>query len=197
MARYYCEYCHSYLTHDTLSVRNSHLIGKNHLRVVANYYRNKARSEKWPLATSTSCTLVPSPDEPGMSIIRIKPSKRSTKKQARQKARLLQKEQNALSKETIDVLSTLYRGSPGYSKVFVPTNRLDIGASVKQSRRPQRANEKDNQSTTIPRNETIDEATLAAANTPMLPPPRLLTMWAHPLPKSATPYSNNERSNKK
>lgn len=43
MTRYYCEYCHSYLTHDTLSVRKSHLVGKNHLRITADYYRNKAR----------------------------------------------------------------------------------------------------------------------------------------------------------
>ncbi|KAH3903251.1 Yhc1p SCDLUD_000872 [Saccharomycodes ludwigii] len=41
MPRYFCDYCHSYLTHDTLSVRKSHLIGKQHLKLVSDYYVNK------------------------------------------------------------------------------------------------------------------------------------------------------------
>lgn len=43
MPKYYCDYCKSYLTHDTLSVRKSHLLGKNHIRYYCNYYEQKAK----------------------------------------------------------------------------------------------------------------------------------------------------------
>lgn len=43
MPKYYCDYCKSYLTHDTMSVRKSHLAGKNHIRLYCQYYEEKAR----------------------------------------------------------------------------------------------------------------------------------------------------------
>jgi U1 small nuclear ribonucleoprotein C len=43
MPKYYCDYCKSYLTHDTMSVRKSHLVGKNHIRYYCNYYEKKAK----------------------------------------------------------------------------------------------------------------------------------------------------------
>lgn len=43
MPKYYCDYCKSYLTHDTMSVRKSHLMGKNHIRYYCNYYEMKAK----------------------------------------------------------------------------------------------------------------------------------------------------------
>lgn len=43
MPKYYCDYCKSYLTHDTMSVRKSHLLGKNHIRYYCNYFEQKAR----------------------------------------------------------------------------------------------------------------------------------------------------------
>ncbi|CAI5757717.1 unnamed protein product [Candida verbasci] len=43
MPKYYCDYCKSYLTHDTMSVRKSHLIGKNHIKNYCNYYELKAK----------------------------------------------------------------------------------------------------------------------------------------------------------
>lgn len=43
MPKYYCDYCKSYLTHDTLSVRKFHLSGKNHIRYYCNYYEQKAK----------------------------------------------------------------------------------------------------------------------------------------------------------
>lgn len=43
MPKYYCDYCKSYLTHDTMSVRKSHLQGKNHIRYYCNYYETKVR----------------------------------------------------------------------------------------------------------------------------------------------------------
>lgn len=36
--KFYCEYCKSYLTHDKMSVRKSHLQGKNHIKLYCNYY---------------------------------------------------------------------------------------------------------------------------------------------------------------
>ncbi|RLV95639.1 U1 small nuclear ribonucleoprotein C [Spathaspora sp. JA1] len=43
MPKYYCDYCKSYLTHDTMSVRKSHLMGKNHIKYYCNYYELKAK----------------------------------------------------------------------------------------------------------------------------------------------------------
>ncbi|CAK9438312.1 uncharacterized protein LODBEIA_P25360 [Lodderomyces beijingensis] len=43
MPKYYCDYCKSYLTHDTLSVRKSHLMGKNHIKYYCDYYEFKAK----------------------------------------------------------------------------------------------------------------------------------------------------------
>ena len=43
MPKYYCDYCKSYLTHDTLSVRKSHLQGRNHIKLYCDYYELKAK----------------------------------------------------------------------------------------------------------------------------------------------------------
>lgn len=43
MPKYYCDYCKSYLTHDKMSVRKSHLAGKNHIRFYCDYYEEKAK----------------------------------------------------------------------------------------------------------------------------------------------------------
>lgn len=43
MPKYYCDYCKSYLTHDTMSVRKSHLQGRNHIKNYCAYYEEKAR----------------------------------------------------------------------------------------------------------------------------------------------------------
>ncbi|KAI5966398.1 uncharacterized protein KGF55_000707 [Candida pseudojiufengensis] len=43
MPKYYCDYCKSYLTHDTRSVRKSHLQGKNHIKYYCDYYEFKAK----------------------------------------------------------------------------------------------------------------------------------------------------------
>lgn len=43
MPKYYCDYCKSYLTHDKISVRKSHLLGKNHIKLYCSYYENKAK----------------------------------------------------------------------------------------------------------------------------------------------------------
>lgn len=46
MARFYCDYCRSYLTHDKRSVLKAHITGKHHIRLVKDYYRNKY-VEQW------------------------------------------------------------------------------------------------------------------------------------------------------
>lgn len=38
MGKYYCDYCKSYLTHDSFSVRKSHLRGSKHLKLYNEYY---------------------------------------------------------------------------------------------------------------------------------------------------------------
>ncbi|ODV80688.1 zf-U1-domain-containing protein [Suhomyces tanzawaensis NRRL Y-17324] len=43
MPKYYCDYCKSYLTHDTMSVRRSHLMGRTHIRLYCDYYEAKAK----------------------------------------------------------------------------------------------------------------------------------------------------------
>lgn len=42
MGKYFCDYCQSYLTHDSLSVRKNHLHGKQHLKLYNEYYENIA-----------------------------------------------------------------------------------------------------------------------------------------------------------
>jgi len=39
MGRFYCDYCHCYLTHDSASVRKAHNLGRNHLQQVREYYQ--------------------------------------------------------------------------------------------------------------------------------------------------------------
>eukprot|EP01133_Synstelium_polycarpum_P013439 gene13439-15838_t len=39
MPKYYCEYCDKYLTHDSPSVRKSHIVGKVHQQAVRLYYQ--------------------------------------------------------------------------------------------------------------------------------------------------------------
>lgn len=71
MPKYYCDYCKSYLTHDKISVRKLHLLGKNHIKLYCSYYQTKATQLGiWdPLETSYSLDLAylaspaPGPDE--------------------------------------------------------------------------------------------------------------------------------------
>lgn len=43
--KFYCEYCKSYLTHDKMSVRKSHLQGKNHIKLYCNYYEQVLKQQ--------------------------------------------------------------------------------------------------------------------------------------------------------
>lgn len=42
MPKYYCDYCGSSLTHDSMSVRKSHSVGKHHIKLVIDYYETVA-----------------------------------------------------------------------------------------------------------------------------------------------------------
>lgn len=59
MPKYYCDYCKSYLTHDTMSVRKSHLQGRNHIKFYCDYYEAKAKETNiWnPLSIPYEMTL--------------------------------------------------------------------------------------------------------------------------------------------
>ena len=156
MARYYCEYCHSYLTHDTNSVRKSHLVGKNHLRIVGDYYRNKSHQNE-RTHTGVLC------------------GKAHDKRVQRRIVKVHAKE----SQGPIGALAQLYAGAPGYNKVFVQANRLDVRDYIKSSRVPQRAN-----ITTTALGDTatadISRNSIARGNASGngLEPPKLLAQWA-------------------
>ncbi|GCE97966.1 hypothetical protein ZYGM_004228 [Zygosaccharomyces mellis] len=181
MARYYCEYCHSYLTHDTLSVRKSHLIGKNHLRITADYYRNKGcqQSKFFNRVSKKYGRRTRSKSSPQLNC-----SKRSEKRRSSKLSKLHAKELD----QPIQTLANLYQGSPGYSKVFIDFNRLDVGDLLRVSKLPQRANSSAlsaNGSSPVAlraRQETFIESLQHAPPAP-LEPPKVLSNWSN-LPKT-------------
>ncbi|SCU83775.1 LAME_0C06590g1_1 [Lachancea meyersii CBS 8951] len=147
MPRFFCDYCHSYLTHDTPSVRKSHLLGKNHLRLAGDYYCNKARQDQRP--------FLPRTRKPGRDRRREgKPQLAAVQKTGPQRKfalhcdtnrqKRLSRQSSAIRAQEVaakcQVLEKLYAKSPGYAKVFRPECRLDTGQSVRLDRAPQRAN---------------------------------------------------------
>ncbi|KAL3230062.1 U1 small nuclear ribonucleoprotein C [Nakaseomyces bracarensis] len=176
MARYYCEYCHSYLTHDTLSVRKFHLMGKNHLRIRADYYRSKEAEAQQrrdqPKRHRHRHRHIRSPDESTHKKhdekLGVRLLSRKEKRAQRKLGRVYRSE---LSRD-IDTLSQVYKGSPGYNRVFVEANRLDVGEAVKASKLPQRAN-------TTQQREYKDRYEMYQYynNNTTLARPQLLTAW--------------------
>lgn len=166
MARYYCDYCHSYLTHDTLSVRKSHLVGKNHIRLTADYYFNKSLQLQ---KTKSKCRRRK----------RTQSNRQVIPNTIHCDTNRIKKLNHKICKEQMDfsILNTLYHNSPGYNKVFVMENRLDIGEMIKLSKLPQRANTKN------PLNKhdiQNDRYKLFQSNyfaNFKLPPPKVLTQW--------------------
>lgn len=71
MPKYYCDYCKSYLTHDKMSVRKSHLSGKNHIKLYCAYYEEKAKQlgiwdtsdTQYEVGLSYLTSFTPSPDK--------------------------------------------------------------------------------------------------------------------------------------
>lgn len=178
MARYYCEYCHSYLTHDTLSVRKSHLIGKNHLRIVGDYYRNKAR-QAHPCHEKRCNKGQRKVAKQTHAKLPIRCAANREKKRVNRIARYHEKE---LEKGE-SLLQKVYDGSPGFSKVFIDGNRLDIGDLVRTSRLPQRANASEPHAVTPAR--TRNELFHTSSPSFTLEPPRILTQWQTTVPKNS------------
>ncbi|AMD22896.1 HHR127Cp [Eremothecium sinecaudum] len=204
MARYYCDYCHSYLTHDTLSVRKSHLIGKNHIRLTADYYYNKANQQRIPF-------LFPKTKRPRRKLRNNVEATADTAKEA--SAARLHCETNKTKRQrrkirqvepTATPLKQIYANSPGFNKVFTSECRLDVGDVIKVSRLPQRANQKPGASTSL--------STPVAANTTAsagraelykpryndsgsgtgLPPPLALTMWGNTITNNSIVYHTKD-----
>ncbi|SCU78192.1 LADA_0A04346g1_1 [Lachancea dasiensis] len=194
MPRFFCDYCHSYLTHDTPSVKKSHLLGKNHVRLAGDYYCNKARQvaqQFFPRTRKTDTRHV----QNGKDVNRISHRKiplhcatNRQKKMARRNNAIRAQELSA----KIQVLDKLYGKSPGYAKVFKPECRLDTGQSVRLDRAPQRANRKPNH-TDVPgsrgfgggsataalsvRNQKFRPDYTSARSLALLPPPPSLSQW--------------------
>lgn len=180
MARYYCEYCHSYLTHDTLSVRKFHLMGKNHLRVRADYYRSQAIKEqeldrRRCLHGKRAKVYKTKKSEQGSinhnEKLSIKLLSRKEKKKKLRADRVYKKE---LNNSKMNDLSKVYLGSPGYNRVFIDPNRYDIGDTVKASRLPQRANKLQEQNKYKDRNELYQGYD---KQLPHLEVPKMLNIW--------------------
>ncbi|CAI4035206.1 hypothetical protein SMKI_12G3550 [Saccharomyces mikatae IFO 1815] len=197
MTRYYCEYCHSYLTHDTLSVRKSHLVGKNHLRITADYYRNKARDlssknghKRHHIGKRGRREREKSNENEKLKVACL------SNKEKRRNLNVKKMNQKELSQTSINTLQSLYDGSPGYSKVFVDTNRFDIGDLVKASKLPQRANERSAQhslkQTSRSRDETCESNPFPRLTSPKkLEPPKILSQWSNTIPKTSIFYTTD------
>ena len=54
MGKYYCHYCQTHLTHDSPSVRKSHLKGRTHCQLVEEYYRNVIIEKKDTIINTNS-----------------------------------------------------------------------------------------------------------------------------------------------
>ncbi|QEU58428.1 hypothetical protein KDRO_A04460 [Kluyveromyces lactis] len=160
MVRFYCWYCKSYLTHDTASVRKSHLLGKNHIRLVADYYRNiflidESKKLKRTKNRKPRKKEVTEPRNVPRCVMHCPTNRRK---------RMMKMTKNKDTLDDFDVLDAIYKGSPGYERIFRPENRIDIGHLLKVSKQPQRGN--------VNRN-SVAKPTLNES-TSILPPPRTL-----------------------
>ncbi|OBA23856.1 zf-U1-domain-containing protein [Metschnikowia bicuspidata var. bicuspidata NRRL YB-4993] len=78
MPKYYCDYCKSYLTHDKMSVRKSHLSGRNHIKFYCSYYEEKAKQlgiwdsseSKYQIDLEYLTSQEPSPDNFAREVVR-------------------------------------------------------------------------------------------------------------------------------
>lgn len=80
MPKYYCDYCKSYLTHDKMSVRKSHLAGKNHIKYYCSYYEEKAKElgiwddtdAQYEVGLDYMTSWTPSPEKFARNLVREK-----------------------------------------------------------------------------------------------------------------------------
>ncbi|XP_065846709.1 U1 small nuclear ribonucleoprotein C-like [Oscarella lobularis] len=71
MPKYYCDYCDTYLTHDSPSVRKTHNSGRKHKDNVRIYYTRWMEDQAQALINQTTAALtaggmLPPPPLPGM-----------------------------------------------------------------------------------------------------------------------------------
>lgn len=217
MARYYCEYCQSYLTHDTLSVRKSHLIGKHHLKYVSDYYQNKF-NEELKRASKTRTKKKRYYNNRISPIFKLSVSKNKNKVKGKEvgktgkeikKTKPINKLKDPfdMSKSSESILSKIYYLSPGYNKVFIPSNRFDIGDMIKTSQLPQRANidashdyhnrygktrekgeKSENGRDTIFNSSLIYSSNNKNETGNNLPPPMIISKWSNTIPKEQIYY---------
>lgn len=203
MARYYCDYCHSYLTHDTLSVRKSHLIGKNHVRLTADYYYNKAIQNSAPFPFQKTkrgkriSRLSENCNTPSSSLVSY-PKLYCEPNRLKRQRRIIH--QIAASPTP---LKQIYASSPGYHKVFTPECRLNVGDIIKVSRLPQRANQRPDQAAIqAPAPDTAVSAGRSKIYCPSysvdavlereLPPPLALAIWGSSAAKNSLVYHSDD-----
>lgn len=193
MARYYCDYCHSYLTHDTLSVRKSHLIGKNHLRITADYYRNKHVQQQQLAGRSRKQHNKKHSEHGKQSSVKVHCLTRKEKRLQRKTQASHRKQLQASHTTLQDDLSKIYYGSPGYSKIWIDKNRFDICDLVKIAGVPKRANVT---ATTIDphsimsqqhRDHVYSQRDIVDKPAQLqLQPPMILQQWSNTVPKYTT-----------
>ncbi|AGO10134.1 AaceriAAR142Cp [[Ashbya] aceris (nom. inval.)] len=181
MARYYCDYCHAYLTHDSLSVRKSHLNGKNHIRLTADYYYNKAQQQAEPFLFPKVRSR---PRRGHERPVQRRTVHCETNRVKRQRRRIHQVAPAATP------LRELYARSPGFHKVFTPECRLDVGDTLRVSKLPQRANQKVKAAAPAAGRSEVYVPRYAANSA--LPPPPALTLWGGNISSNSNVYAADE-----
>lgn len=73
MPKFYCDYCDTYLTHNTPSVRKTHCAGRKHKENVKFYYQKWMEDQAQSLIDAT--TTPPSPPPSGSSPSTCPPSR--------------------------------------------------------------------------------------------------------------------------
>ncbi|KAI6187267.1 U1 small nuclear ribonucleoprotein C [Aphelenchoides besseyi] len=66
MPKYYCDYCDTFLTHDSPSVRKTHNGGRKHKENVRMYYQNWMEQQAQKLVDATTKAFSHRPMIPGM-----------------------------------------------------------------------------------------------------------------------------------
>ncbi|EFB14028.1 hypothetical protein PANDA_002243 [Ailuropoda melanoleuca] len=65
MPKFYCDYCDTYLTHDSPSVRKTHCSGRKHKENVKDYYQKWMEEQAQSLIDKTRAMIPPPPSLPG------------------------------------------------------------------------------------------------------------------------------------
>ena len=69
MPKYFCDYCDTYLTHDSPSVRKTHMTGKKHKTNVREYYQKWLEEHTQRLIDQTTAVFKNNKLYPGMGLM--------------------------------------------------------------------------------------------------------------------------------